>query len=128
MNQCMPVSPHFNLIMTHQPPVHIPPPPVPPPIVREELPHFRYSRLKFPTIPLDRQRTNNLHFSSIDEAVSYIARHCYQHYNEFSRQWLDLYIGDCYFYHHYLDKFVPCSRVPHELIVQSYRALVEGRR
>ena len=92
-----------------------------------QLPQYQYSRLKAPTVPLDRQRTDNLHFFTLESAVRYIASHCHRHYGTFSRPLMNQYIGDCYVYHHYMETYIRGDKIPHEILNQVFRRVGEYR-
>lgn len=62
------------------------------------LPMYEYTKCKTSFPPLDRKRTNDLRFDSIESALSYIRGHCMFHFGRFSQSLARQYLRDCSVY------------------------------
>lgn len=82
-----------------------------------ELPHYEYSRVKLMHVPLDRVRTNDLRFNSLQEALKYIKGHCMFHFGRFNQNMAKQYLPDCSVY----DPFANLYIVQENICIKAFR-------
>lgn len=88
-----------------------------------DLPDYNYRSSKQPTVPLDRLRTNNCHFDTLEEALLYICQHCIEHYGFFSRSMALTYIADCSIYDTVHNDYVSYVNVPVQTVTTAFNAM-----
>jgi hypothetical protein len=96
----------LNLSTTSMFPIYGPPPlaplinrshPVslPKPYLSVDLPHHHYSPMKIVPIPFDARTSQGGKFVSLNEAMTYIARHSKFHHGSFTTSFARLYLPFC---------------------------------
>ncbi|EAY05133.1 hypothetical protein TVAG_151200 [Trichomonas vaginalis G3] len=73
-------------------------PPTPPkiPSLTIELPTYTYVPTKQVIIPFDKKLSHNGMFNSMDEAMSFLSKHCIKYHGQFTRQLARVYSKLCY--------------------------------
>lgn len=97
--------PTYMYQMVYRPNVYQPmiyhvaqPPPAPLPKIPElhiDLPKFEYQTEKTKIIPLDKSKCNNGKFKTVQEAMSFLYKHCYKHHGNFTRNLAKMYAPFC---------------------------------
>lgn len=55
----------------------------------------RYQTVKTIPIPFDMRMSNNGRFDCLDDAMTFIGRHCHHHHNQFTKQLAKMYLPFC---------------------------------
>lgn len=66
----------------------------------------RYQTVKTIPIPFDMRMSNNGRFDCLDDAMTFVGRHCHHHHNQFTKQLAKMYLPFCRVMSFELGKYV----------------------
>jgi hypothetical protein len=112
-------------------PIHVPAiksrPAFPPcPDLSLNLPRYKYRLSRTPVVPLDRVKTNNCHFESLEEAMFYIFQHSLHHFGSCTKAMAFAYIIECSIYNPSVDDYVSYQDVSAQDVTRVFNAMCGG--
>ena len=59
------------------------------------LPRHQYKSVKVVPVPFDPRLSDNGRFDSIDQAMTFVAKHCFMHHSQFTKSLAKMYLPFC---------------------------------